>query len=129
MLAKIKRSRREVFKRSDFTKMADYDQIGRALRELTQDGMLIKIAYGLYAKARTNRITSKPMIASPGGFAEACKEGLDRLKVDWEYNEPTKAYLKGKSLQTPGDFQPVIKDRFSRKFSSGNMKLKVLKTA
>lgn len=129
MLTKIKRSRREVFQRGDFAKMAGYDQIGRALRELTQDGVLIKIAYGLYAKARINRITGKPMIASTGGFAQVCKEGLNRLKVDWDYNEPTKAYLKGKSLQTPGDFQPVIKDRFSRKFSSGNMKLKVLKSA
>ena len=44
---KISRSHREVFLRSDFEKRAGYDQIGRALRQLTADGVLVIVGYGL----------------------------------------------------------------------------------
>ena len=40
---KVSRSRREVFLRADFEKLGGYDQIGRALRQLTADGVLIKV--------------------------------------------------------------------------------------
>jgi len=123
---KIKRSRKEVFKRSDFENLAAYDQVGRALRELAKEGDLIKIAYGLYAKARVNRITKKLMVAAPGGFAQVAREALKRLKVQWEPDVATNAYLTG-SLQVPADFQAVIKSRFSRKIGYGNQKLKVRK--
>ena len=76
---KISRSNREVFLRSDFEKLAGYDQVGRALRQLTSDGVLVKVGYGLYAKARPNRITGKPMLSAKGGFTQVAEEALSRL--------------------------------------------------
>lgn len=123
MATKIRRSRKEVFKRNDFKKIADYDQVGRALRELVRDNVLIKIAYGLYAKAKINRVTGKPMVAAPDGFDQVAKEALKRLKVQWESNVAEKAYSKGSS-QVPASFQPVIKSRFSRKIGYGKQMLR-----
>jgi len=125
---KIKRSCNEVFKRSDFEKLAGYDQVGRALRELVKEDALINIGYGLYAKARVNRITGDSMVAAAGGFAQVAREALRRLKVQWEPDAATEAYLAG-SLQVPADFQPVIKSRFSRKIGYGSQKLIVRKAA
>jgi hypothetical protein len=36
----------------------------------SKEGKLIRIGYGLYAKARTNHITGLPMLASDGGFEQ-----------------------------------------------------------
>ena len=127
LLTKIKRSQKEVFLRGDFEKLGDYDQVGRALKELTRKGNLIRIGYGLYAKARVNRITGKPMVAATGGVAEVCREGVNRLKGIWEYNGATKAYLANTSLQVPADFQPIIKGRFSRKIGFNDKELNFLK--
>lgn len=40
---RIKRAKRSVFMRSDFADIADYDQVGRGLRNLVRDGLLLKI--------------------------------------------------------------------------------------
>ena len=114
---KISRSRREVFLRSDFEKLAGYDQVGRALRQLTSDGLLVKIGYGLYAKARPNRITGIPMLSANGGFTQVAEEALNRLGIMWEASPSTKAYQAG-STQIPANAEVVIFDRFSRKIGT-----------
>lgn len=40
-------------------------QVGRALRQLVRENLLIKICYGLYARARVNRITGNVMVDNP----------------------------------------------------------------
>lgn len=54
--------KRNVFTRKDFIALGGYDQVGRALLSLTREGKLIRIGYGLYAKARKNRITGLPIL-------------------------------------------------------------------
>src|SRR3989338_7974945 len=81
---KIRRSNRQVFVRSDFRKLGDYDQVGRVLRNLEAEGEIIKIGYGLYAKARINRLTGRKMLAAEGGFDQVALEALKRLQVNWE---------------------------------------------
>lgn len=49
----ISRTKQDVFLRADFEQLGGYDQVGRALRELVTEGKLLKIGYGLYAKARS----------------------------------------------------------------------------
>lgn len=49
----IDRKRRLIFLRVDFEEVCpDYDQVGRALKKLVQKGKLLKVGYGLYAKAK-----------------------------------------------------------------------------
>lgn len=62
---KIRKSRRTVCLPDDFTSLAGYDQVGRALRQLEAQGRLVRVGQGLYAKARKNHITGQPMLAAP----------------------------------------------------------------
>jgi len=127
LTTKISRSKREVFLRSDFEKLAGYDQVGRALCQLTSDELLVKIGYGLYAKARPNRITGKPMLSAKGGFTQVAQEALSRLGITWETSPATKAYQAG-STQIPANAEVIIFDRFSRKIGTENFALQTART-
>ena len=52
ILARIFRMKSSVLLREDFIDLGGYDQVGRALRQLAQKGKILKIGYGLYAKAK-----------------------------------------------------------------------------
>ncbi len=48
VIVRITRTRKKsVFIRSDFNDIGGYDQVGRVLRVLTKDGLLIKMGYGV----------------------------------------------------------------------------------
>ncbi len=119
---KIGRSNRTVFLRSDFKKLAGYDQVGRALRSLASDGKLMKIGYGLYAKARPNRLTGQAMLAAAGGFNQVAQEALQRLGVNWTPSDSVQAYQKG-SAQIPANTQVIIFDRFNRRIATDKFEL------
>jgi hypothetical protein len=116
--------KRRVFTRKDFIPMGDYDQVGRALLTLTREGKLIRIGYGLYAKARINRITGLPMLASDGGFEQVAKEALDLLNVEWRPGSTEQDYNNG-STQIPINAQVFINSRFSRKIRTDKFSLQV----
>jgi hypothetical protein len=121
---KISRSKREVFLRTDFEKLAGYDQIGRALRQLTSDGVLLKVGYGLYARARPNRITGKPMLAAKGGFTQVAEEALSRLGVKWEPSKSVLDYQSG-STQIPANAEVIIFERFNRRIATEKFELQM----
>jgi len=121
---KISRSNREVFLRSDFEKLAGYDQIGRALLQLSSDGVLVKVGYGLYAKARPNRITGKPMLAAKGGFTQVAEEALFRLGVKWKPSKAVLDYQSG-STQIPANAEVIIFERFNRRIATGKFELQM----
>nr|WP_298410241.1 DUF6088 family protein [uncultured Halomonas sp.] len=119
---KIRKSRRTVFLREDFAMLGGYDQVGRALRQLEAQGRLIRVGQGLYAKARPNRITRKPMLAAPGGFDQVAKEALSRLGVQWEPTSAEKAYQAG-STQIPARVVVKVKGPFQRRIAYGKYRL------
>lgn len=121
--SRLKRSKRYVFTRDDFSDLAGYDQIGRALRELVKEGQLLKVGYGVYTKARKNAITGKLMPAAPGGSAAVVIEALERLKVDYRLSGATSAYNNGESTQIPASLEIKTSPRFKRTLSVGNSKL------
>lgn len=125
IVQRIQRSPRRVFLRGDFEKLGGYDQVGRALRQLEKEGQLIRIGYGLYARARLNRITGKPMLDADQGFDEIAKEALDRLEVDWSPSDAEDAYLQG-SPQIPVNSAVKINGRFNRKIETDKFKLRIL---
>ena len=75
---RINRSKRYVFERADFADIAGYDQVGRVLKKLVDSGQLLRIGYGLYTKARENRITGKLMPASPAGADGVILEAIEK---------------------------------------------------
>jgi len=123
---KIQRSRRNVFLRADFELLSGYDQVGRALRTLVAKGQLLKIGYGLYAKARPNRLTGKPMLAMEGGFTAIAEEALKRLKIKWQPSAALKAYQAGVA-QIPVNAEVLVRQRFNRKIGFGRYQLQISK--
>lgn len=117
--------KRNVFTRKDFVTLGDYDQIGRALLNLTREAKLIRLGYGLYAKARTNRINGLAMIAAEGGFDQVAKEALDLLGVKWKPSIAEQNYNAGFTTQIPVNTQVLINDRFNRTIATDNCKLQV----
>lgn len=124
--AQICRSRQNVFMRRDFAALGGYDQVGRALLGLVKKGLLIKIGYGLYAKARLNSITNQPMLAAIGGFNQVAKEALDLMNVKWEPSKAFKEYQRG-STQLPINASVTINSRFTRKIGVNRFSLRVSK--
>ena len=123
--AKIARCRkRNVFVREVFADLGGYDQVGRALLALTREGILLRIGYGLYAKARPNRLTGNPMLASEGGFEQVAKEALNVLRVKWQPSSSEVNYNAG-DTQIPVNTQVTISGRFNRQIRTDKFKLQV----
>lgn len=97
----------------------------RALRELTEQGKLIRLGYGAYGRAEISPLTSKPMLAGDG-FGIVARRVLDKLKVRWEPTEAERNYNKGRSTQVP--MTPRVRlcgSRFSRKLRYQTMELAI----
>lgn len=117
---RVKRSKRSVFLRSDFKDIADYDQVGRVLRNLVKEGLLMKIGYGLYVRSRINRINGKIMPDNPAGADGVMIEAMEKLGVDYRFDEYSNQSLSGKSTQVPAKIKIIPKSpRFKRKISVG----------
>lgn len=118
----LRRTKRNVFLRSDFKMMGDYAPVGRALNSLTTEGLLIKLGYGLYAKAMMNRITGEPMLAADGGFFEVAVEALERLEQDWYFSGAMADYING-ATQIPMELEVTVNKKFSRKIKTDKFEL------
>lgn len=117
---RVKRSKGSVFLRSDFKDIADYDQVGRALRELVREGLLIRIGYGLYARARINRITGNVMADNPSGPDGVVIEAMEKLGVEYQLDDLSRMNLSGDSTQIPAKVKIIPKStRFTRKIAIG----------
>jgi hypothetical protein len=82
---------------------------------------LVKIGYGIYAKAYISEHVNRPIIK--GGFGQACKEALTKLGVKWEPGTAEKAYNTGISTQVPVYTIVQLKSRFRGHLNYGNRKL------
>ena len=111
--------------REDIANIASPRQISRCFRDLVAMGKLVKIGYGIYAKAYLSENLSKPLIQ--GGFSEACKEALTKLGVKWQTGSAEQAYNAGLSTQVPARTIVQLKSRFRARLAYGNRKLIVEK--
>lgn len=118
---KIKRSRRYVFERKNFEGVACYDQVGRALKQLVNQGELMKIGYGLYTKSRMNSLTGKPMPTHPGGTDALMREILKMKGVDFEIDNLSLQSLSGENTQIPSSINYSWNSKqFNRKLVVGS---------
>jgi hypothetical protein len=86
----------DVFLTREFKKLGGEDQVVRALRELVEDGRLVRLGYGVYGRAIVSRLSGKPMLHSRDGFAGVARQALDKLGVEWEPTEAERAYNEGR---------------------------------
>jgi hypothetical protein len=101
--------------------MGDSRQISRCFKDLMEMGELVKIGYGIYAKAYMSRYINQPVIR--GDFGQTCKEALTKLGIEWKPGSAEEAYNAGLSTQVP--VRPVVrlKGRYRGHLSYGASKL------
>ncbi|MBY8823329.1 hypothetical protein [Sphingomonas colocasiae] len=110
---KVRQSKRNVFLRGDFATLGSYDAVGRALRRKVEQGSLVQIGYGLYAKAERSPFTGKP--APLVGIKKLATEALRRLGKTIAASSFEDAYNRGRSTQVPTGRTIAVRDRIRRR--------------
>jgi hypothetical protein len=120
-----RRRSEDVFLPREFKDLSGEDQVLRALRRLVAEGRLIRLGYGVYARAAPSRLTGRPMIDSANGFVSASRQALEKLHVRWEPTDSERAYNDGRSTQIPVNPAVKVKGRFQRRLSDGRTELRL----
>lgn len=110
---RISRTPSSVVLREDFDDLGGYDQVGRALRLLVRKGQIVKIGYGLYAKATISALSGKPLPEKP--LPKLAQEALLRLGVEIAPSSLELDYNAGRTTQVPTGRTIAVKGRVSRK--------------
>jgi hypothetical protein len=122
VIAKIKRSPSSVFLRKEIDRLGDYRQVRRAINEAAASGVLVKVGFGLYAKARPSTISGKPVPTVP--LLNIGLEVMQKIGVKADVGKDTVALREGRSTQIP--MLPIInigKSRVSRKIAVGSRQI------
>ena len=122
VLRKIDRLNSEVILRSDIANLAEPRQISRALNSLVENGRLVKLGYGVYAKLTRSNIANTTYLKE--GVLPTMRTALDRLNIEWEPSPEEQDYQAGRSTQIPANPITKIKTRFRRQIRYRNMELK-----
>ncbi len=120
LLKRIGRKRGDVFLRADFEDLGGYDQVGRALRQLVQDGRLVKVGQGLYARAYPSITSGEPI---PVGGLDALREALRRVGVETLPSRLERDYNAGRTTQVPTGRVVGVNRRVRRKIGYGGFTL------
>lgn len=102
----------DVFLRADFEGLGGYTQVGRALRAMVKSEKLLRIGYGVYARAVKSPISRKPMPAK--GLATLI-EAVERLGFKVLPTRMDQDYRNGITTQVPTGRAIAIKGRLRRK--------------
>jgi hypothetical protein len=120
---RINRSKSAVFTPSDFFDLSDRDQVGRVLRQLLVDEVLIKFGQGLFAKAKRSSLTGKVIPIKP--LPELAKEALtEKLNIEVVTSMELQAYNDGRTTQVPTGRVIAVRGRVSRKMAYDGKSIK-----
>ncbi|MCF8215816.1 MAG: DUF6088 family protein [Chlorobium sp.] len=123
MIRSITMRRGEIIMRSDFTRMGSQSQISRLLADFVSEGRLVRLGYGIFAKARISSISGKAVPREP--LEVLAQEAFRRLMIEAKPGKAQKEYASGQSTQVP--VQAVFdtgQRRISRKLTVGNRKVR-----
>ena len=115
----IGRSKRDVFLRADFADLGTPSRVTRAISELIKKGKLVRLGYGVYAKAVPSPVTGNPI---PRRVLESLvAEAFDSLRIPIDLGTARSAYATGGSGQVPMSVTiSTGSRRVSRKLKLGN---------
>ena len=119
---RLARKRSDVFLREDFSDLGGYDQVGRALKGLVEKGQLMKVGYGLYARARPSLLDGTPVPTKD--IRELTSEALSRLGVKTVPSRYERAYNAGTSTQVPTGRVIGVVGRVRRKITYNGVLLR-----
>lgn len=110
--------RKTVILRSELAGLASPSQLSKVLRALVQQGMLVRIGRGIYARTRRSSVTGAVIPA--GSLETLATQALGKLGVPIRPGKAAAAYNDGRTTQLPGAF--VVDTgprRISRKITVG----------
>ena len=115
----VGRSKRDVFLRADFAELGSPSRVTRAINEMINKGKLVRLGYGVYAKAIPSAITGNPI---PRKTLESLVvEALESLGIPAELGAARSAYAIGVTSQVPMSVTiSTGSRRVSRKIKLGN---------
>jgi hypothetical protein len=103
-----------VYRPADFLTFGSEASVKRALKELTNIGVLVRLGMGIYAKAKPSVISGKPIPVQP--LEVLGPQALTKLGVRPGQSLQTEAYNSGLTAQVPtGVVVNIGKQRISRK--------------
>ncbi len=103
-----------VFRPSDFLSFGSEASVKRALKELTQLGVLVRLGVGIYAKAKPSVLSGQPIPVQP--LEVLGPQALAKLGISLRQSQQVSAYNSGHTTQVPaGVVVNVGKQRVSRK--------------
>jgi ribosomal protein L21E len=116
LLDKIKSLDGQVLTRRDLSRSRSNQEqlrLNRALKAFIDDGLIIKISHGLYAKAMImNLPDGKKRTVLQHPFEDVVIEALNKLKVKWELGHAIQEYNRGETTQIPAVFSVQLRSRF-----------------
>ena len=89
----------EVVLRRDLRGLGSSSQVSRGLRQLVEDGKLVRIGMGVYAKATLSRLSGQPAPRQTLDILAA--ETFNRLGIDWRQGKAQRLYNTGCTTQVP----------------------------
>ena len=118
IIDRIKRSAsnraNQVYRPTDFQSFGSEASVKRALKDLTDAGVFVKLGMGIYVKAKPSVISGKPIPAQP--LEVLGPQALIKLGVRLKESAQTAEYNSGRSTQIPtGVVVNIGRQRVSRK--------------
>lgn len=112
---RIKRSKAAGFIFADFADLSNREQIGRALRKLVQEGILVKLGQGVFAKTIISTLSDKRILATD--FSVITRQVLKKFYVKTGLSRAEREHNAGISTQMPTGLRIGVNKRVYRKLS------------
>jgi len=103
--------------RREFDGLGGRSQVGKALRNLITNGVIVRVGLGIYAKARRSSLTGNSI-----PDAQLLSIGFDALRklgIDAQESQAMRAYSSGKSRQMPMALAISVERPVGRKITFG----------
>jgi hypothetical protein len=101
ILAEMERSDFDVFLRSDFAHLDNYQQIGKALSQLRVKSKVLRIGQGLYCLAEVSSFFPEDVIPKAKALPLLAREALTRLGYEVVLSTAEIDNLERRSTQVP----------------------------
>lgn len=118
----IVKRKSDVFLKKEFNSMGSEAQVSRALRHLVDEGLVVRVGVGIYAKAKLSVISKQPIPVRP--VSVLAPQVLTKLGVAVYPSKLTREYNRGATTQIPSD--NVVNTgprRITRRLGFGNQSI------
>lgn len=95
----VARRNDEVFVREDFARFGSPAQVSRTINKLLEEGLLVRLGLGVYAKAKKSALSGKPIPVRP--LEILAPLALEKLGVRASPSRYVRSYNRGETTQLP----------------------------